>query len=153
MSDRNQNLVSPNVRYKNLRCSTQNKNLSDRKLPGLTWKIFLSDRMSDKFKKFSRSLYCWIRSLYQPEKLPWRFQAFHEVSLFKVVYWKVTWPSSDVENSRSACFDWHNFIRIGIKYEILLHLLLFGLTLFFKFLILTCLLKKISASLALTHVE
>ena len=56
MSDRNQNLVSPNVRYKNSRCSTQNKNLSDRKLPGLAWCIFLSDPMSDKFKKFSRSL-------------------------------------------------------------------------------------------------
>ena len=35
---------------------------------------------------------------------------------------------SDAENSRSACFDWHNFIRTGIKYKILLHILLFGLT-------------------------
>ena len=28
-------------------------------------------------------------------------------------------------NSRSACFDWHCFIRTGIKYEIFLHILLF----------------------------
>ena len=56
MSDRNQNLVSPNVWYKNSRHSKQSKNLSDRKLPGLAWCIFLSDRMSDKIKKFSRSL-------------------------------------------------------------------------------------------------
>ena len=56
MSVRNQNPVSPNVRYKNSRYSTQNKNLSDRKFLGLAWCIFLSDRMSDKFKKFSRSL-------------------------------------------------------------------------------------------------
>ena len=54
---------------------------------------------------------------------------------------------SDAENSRSACFDWHNFIRTGIRYEILLHILLFGLALFLKYLILTCLFKKISASL------
>ena len=54
--------------------------------------------------------------------------------------------SSDAEN-RSACFDWHNFIRTGINYEILLHILVFGLALFFKSLNLTCLFKKISASL------
>ena len=41
------------------------------------------------------------------------------------------------ENNRSACFDWLNFIRTGIKYEILVHILLFGLALFVKFLILT----------------
>ena len=29
--------------------------------------------------------------------------------------------SSDAENSRSACFDWRNFIQTGIKYEILVH--------------------------------
>ena len=55
--------------------------------------------------------------------------------------------NSDSENSRSTCFDWHNFIRTCIKYEILLHILFFGLALFFKFLILTCLFKKISASM------
>ena len=55
--------------------------------------------------------------------------------------------NSDAENSRSACFDWHNFIRTGIKYEILLQILLFGLPLFLKYLILTCLFKKISTSL------
>ena len=55
--------------------------------------------------------------------------------------------NSDSENSRSTCFDWHNFIRTCIKYEILLQILFFGLALFFKFLILTCLFKKISASL------
>ena len=55
--------------------------------------------------------------------------------------------NSDSENRRSTCFDWHNFIRPCIKYEILLQILFFGLTLFFKFLILTCLFKKISASL------
>ena len=54
---------------------------------------------------------------------------------------------SDAENSRSACFDWHKFIRTNINYEILLHILLFGLALFFKFLNLTCLFKKFSASL------
>ena len=41
--------------------------------------------------------------------------------------------SSDAENSRSACFDSHNFIRTGIKYKILLFILSFGLALFFKF--------------------
>ena len=55
--------------------------------------------------------------------------------------------TSDVENSRTACFDWHNFIRTGINYEILLHILLFGLALFFKSVNLTCFVKKISASL------
>ena len=55
--------------------------------------------------------------------------------------------NSDSEISRSTCFDWHNFIRTCIKYEILLRILFFGLALFFKFLILTCLFKKISASL------
>ena len=55
--------------------------------------------------------------------------------------------SSDAENSRSACFDWHNFIRTGITYEILLHILLVWLVLFFESLNLTCLFKKISASL------
>ena len=50
--------------------------------------------------------------------------------------------NSDSENSRSTCFDWHNFIRTCIKYEILLQILFFGLALFFKFLILTCLFKK-----------
>ena len=55
--------------------------------------------------------------------------------------------NSDSKNSRSTSFDWHNFIRTCIKYEILLQILFFGLALFFKFLILTCLFKKISASL------
>ena len=55
--------------------------------------------------------------------------------------------SSDAENSRSACFDWHNVLQTGIKLEILLQISLFGKALFFKFLILTCLLKKISVSL------
>ena len=32
---------------------------------------------------------------------------------------------SDAENCRSPCFDWLNFIWTGIKYEILLHILLF----------------------------
>ena len=50
---------------------------------------------------------------------------------------------SDAENSRSSCFDWHNLIRTGIKYEILMHIILFGLVL----LNLTCLFKQISASL------
>ena len=39
-----------------------------------------------------------------------------------------------------------DFIWTGIKYEILLHNLLFVLALFFKFLILTCLFRKISIS-------
>ena len=64
---------------------------------------------------------------------------------------------SDAENSRSACFDWLNFIRTGIKFEILVHILLFGPALLVKFMILTCLFKKISASLRLvppfSHVE
>ena len=55
--------------------------------------------------------------------------------------------NSDSENSRSTCFNWHNFIRTCIKYEILLQILFFGMTLFLKFFILTCLFKKISASL------
>ena len=59
---------------------------------------------------------------------------------------------SDAENSRSAWLDWHNFIRTGIKYEILLHILLFGLALFFKYLILTCLFKKISTSLKIWYI-
>ena len=62
--------------------------------------------------------------------------------------WKVmARMSSDAENSRSACFDWHNFIRSGIKYETLVHILFFGSALFVKFMILTCLFKKISAAL------
>ena len=85
MSDRNQNLVSPNVRYRNLRCSTQNKNLSDRKLPGLAWSIFLSDRMSDKFKKFLSSLI-----MYTIEKLikctfRWQFCFSSSINSFKVM--------------------------------------------------------------------
>ena len=40
-----------------------------------------------------------------------------------------------------------NFIRTGIKYEILLHILLFWLAFFVKLLILTSLFKKISACL------
>ena len=60
---------------------------------------------------------------------------------------KIHVRNSDSENSRLTCFDWHNFIRTCIKYEILLQILLFGLALFFQFLILTCLFKKISASL------
>ena len=43
-------------------------------------------------------------------------------------------PLSDAKNSRSACFDWHNFIRTGLNYEILLHILLFGLAFFFQIL-------------------
>ena len=35
-------------------------------------------------------------------------------------------------------FDWLNFIWTGIKYEILVHILLFGLVLLVKFMILTC---------------
>ena len=55
---------------------------------------------------------------------------------------------NDAENSRSACFDWHNFIRTGIKIpNIAAYFLLFGLALFVKFLILTCLLQKISSYL------
>ena len=38
--------------------------------------------------------------------------------------------TSDAENSRSACFDGHNFIRTGIKYEMVLRILLFGLAFF-----------------------
>ena len=30
--------------------------------------------------------------------------------------------ASDAENSRSACFDWHNFIRTGLNFEILVAL-------------------------------
>ena len=30
-------------------------------------------------------------------------------------FWQAA--ASDAENSRSACFDWHNFIRTGIKYD------------------------------------
>ena len=55
--------------------------------------------------------------------------------------------SSDAENSRSASFDWQNCIQTGLKFEILVLISLFGLALFVKFLILTCLLKRISASL------
>ena len=62
----------------------------------------------------------------------------------------IKWSCSHTEKSRSACFGWHNFIWTGIKYEILLYIFLFGLALFFKFLILTCLFKKISASPVLT---
>ena len=54
---------------------------------------------------------------------------------------------SEAENSRSACFDWYNFIWTGIQFEILVHISLFGLALFVKLVILTCLFKKISASL------
>ena len=52
---------------------------------------------------------------------------------------------SDAENSRSSSFDWHNLIRTGMKNQILLHIfiILLGLVL----LNLTCLYKKISASL------
>ena len=57
---------------------------------------------------------------------------------------------SDTEKSRSVCFDWHNCIRSGINHEILLHILFFGLALFVKSLNLTCLFKKISASLILS---
>ena len=39
--------------------------------------------------------------------------------------------NSDAENSRSASFDWHNFIWTGIKDKILLNSLLFGQALFF----------------------
>ena len=53
---------------------------------------------------------------------------------------------SDIEMSKSACFDLHNFIRAGIKYDILLHNLIFRLALFFKFLNLTCVFKKIGRS-------
>ena len=61
---------------------------------------------------------------------------------------------SDAENNRSAYFDWHDFIRTDIKCEMLLHILLFGLALFVKFMILTCLFKKIPASLVdTTQVE
>ena len=38
--------------------------------------------------------------------------------------------SSDAEISRSTCIDCHHFIRTGIKYEILLRILLFRLSLF-----------------------
>ena len=65
----------------------------------------------------------------------------------RAAFLRVKIRNSDSENSRSTCFDWHNFIRTYIKYEILLQILFFGLALFFKFLILTCLFKKISASL------
>ena len=42
----------------------------------------------------------------------------------KVADWKAKQLClcNDAENSRSACFDLHNFIRTGIKYEILLHI-------------------------------
>ena len=64
---------------------------------------------------------------------------FYQISVVKY---------SDAENSRSACFDWHNFIQTGIKFEILVHISLFGLAFFFvKFVMLTFLFKKISASL------
>ena len=58
------------------------------------------------------------------------------------------WCYSDTEDSRSA---WNKFIWTGIKYKILRHISLFGLALFFKYmyLILTCLFKKIPASLML----
>ena len=59
--------------------------------------------------------------------------------------------NSDAEKSWSACFGWLNFIRTGLNYEILLHILVFGLALFFKSLNLTCLFKKISASLLQLH--
>ena len=47
-----------------------------------------------------------------------------------------------LKNSRSACFDWHNFIWTDISYEILLHILLFGLTLFSKSLEFDLLIQK-----------
>ena len=61
--------------------------------------------------------------------------------------WHYEIINSDAENSRSACFDWHNFIWTDIDHEILLHILLFGLAQLFKSLNLTCLFKKILASL------
>ena len=48
--------------------------------------------------------------------------------------------NSDAENSRSACFDWHNYFRTGIKYEILVYTY-FTLALFIKCVILTWLFK------------
>ena len=59
--------------------------------------------------------------------------------------------NSDSENSRSTCFDWHNFIRTCINYEILLQILFFGLALFFKFLILTCFLKRFQHLCVIYH--
>ena len=55
------------------------------------------------------------------------------------------------ENNRSACLDWLHFIRTGIKYGILVHILLFGLAFFVKFLILTYLFKNISTVLYLIN--
>ena len=37
---------------------------------------------------------------------------------------------SDAENSNSACFDWHNFIRTEINYEILLHFIIWTAIIF-----------------------
>ena len=48
---------------------------------------------------------------------------------FNLLHTKLSSPSY-TENSRSASLDWHNFIRTGIKYEIVLHILLFGLALY-----------------------
>ena len=43
------------------------------------------------------------------------------------------------------------FSETGIKFEILVHISLFGLALFVKFVILTCLFKKILASVPFDH--
>ena len=61
------------------------------------------------------------------------FGAFCTVFNFRVVINSdVPAMSSDAENRRSACFDWHRILRTGIKYEIFLHISLSGLALFFK---------------------
>ena len=48
---------------------------------------------------------------------------FFDIAIYRNTFLGPQYPAlvttSDVENSRSACFDWHNFIRTGIKYEIL----------------------------------
>ena len=78
------------------------------------------------------------------------FQKIYLSKMKKMYYvdkYYFKFKKKNIDASRSACFDWQNFIRIGIKNEILLHILLFWLALFFKFLILTCLFKMISASL------
>ena len=37
---------------------------------------------------------------------------------------RVKMRNSDSENNRSSCFDWNNFIRTCIKYEILLQIII-----------------------------
>ena len=80
-------------------------------------------------------------------KISW-FRKLHE----HVKFYKRIDTFSDAENSRSACFDWHNFLRTGIKFEIWVHISLFGLASFVKFVILTCLFKKILAALYIVTV-